>query len=118
MDCVRKQNFIGSSIANLVKISEGRIKTVALVFLLTKLIFVLFMYIVGTTKEHLGLVMALKVPTFVILNKNDVCLPTTMERTCRVLDRLLKSPGCNKVPMVVQTEDDVITAATNFNSNQ
>lgn len=74
--------------------------------------------IVGTTKEHLGLVMALKVPTFVILNKNDVCLPTTMERTCRVLDRLLKSPGCNKVPMVVQTEDDVITAATNFNSNQ
>ena len=36
--------FIGSSIANLVKISEGRIKTVALVFLLTKLIFVLFMY--------------------------------------------------------------------------
>ena len=44
MDCVRKQNFIGSSIANLVKISEGRIKTVALVFLPTKLIFVLFMY--------------------------------------------------------------------------
>ena len=44
IDCVRKQNFIGSSIANLVKISEGRIKTVALVFLLTKLIFVLFMY--------------------------------------------------------------------------
>ena len=42
---MRKQNFIGSSIANLVKISEGRIKkTVALVFLLTKLIFVLFMY--------------------------------------------------------------------------
>ena len=44
IDCVRKQNFIGSSIANLVKISEGRIKTVAPVFLLTKLIFVLFMY--------------------------------------------------------------------------
>ena len=62
--------------------------------------------------------MALKVPTFVILNKNDVCLPTTMERTRRVLDRLLKSPGCNKVPMVVQTEDDVSTAAINFNSNQ
>ena len=44
IDCVRKRNFIGSSIANLVKISEGRIKTVAPVFLLTKLIFVLFMY--------------------------------------------------------------------------
>lgn len=74
--------------------------------------------VVGTTKEHLGLAMALKVPTFVIVNKTDLCLPTMVERSLRVLDRLLKSPGCNKVPVVVQTEDDVIVAATNFNSNQ
>lgn len=74
--------------------------------------------IVGTTKEHLGLAMALKVPTFVIVNKTDVCSPTMMERTLKVLDRLLKSPGCNKVPVVVKTEDDVFIASTNFNSNQ
>lgn len=74
--------------------------------------------IVGTTKEHLGLAMALKVPTIVIVNKTDICLPATVERTLRVLDRLLKSPGCNKVPVVVRTEDDVIVAATNFISNQ
>lgn len=72
----------------------------------------------GTTKEHLGLAMALKVPTIVIVNKTDICLPATVERTLRVLDRLLKSPGCNKVPVVVRTEDDVIVAATNFISNQ
>ena len=76
------------------------------------------MYLVGTTKEHLGLAMALKVPTFVIVNKTDVCSPTMMERTLKVLDRLLKSPGCNKVPVVVKTEDDVFIASTNFNSNQ
>lgn len=74
--------------------------------------------IVGTTKEHLGLAMALKVPTFVIINKKDICLPSVIERTLRLLDRLLKSPGCNKVPVVVRTEDDVIVAATNFISNQ
>ena len=72
----------------------------------------------GTTKEHLGLAMALKVPTFVIVNKTDICLPAMVERTLRVLDRLLKSPGCNKVPVVVRAEDDVIVAATNFISNQ
>lgn len=74
--------------------------------------------VVGTTKEHLGLAMALKVPTLVIVNKTDICLPTMVGNTRRVLDRLLKSPGCNKVPVVVETEDDVIVAATNFISNQ
>ncbi|KAL9954791.1 hypothetical protein ACROYT_G042368 [Oculina patagonica] len=74
--------------------------------------------IVGTTKEHLGLAMALKVPTFVIVNKTDICLPAMVERTLKVLDRVLKSPCCKKVPVVVKTEDDVIVAATNFTSNQ
>lgn len=62
--------------------------------------------------------MALKVPTFVIVNKTDVCLPFVIDRTLRLLDRLLKSPGCNKVPVIVKTEDDVIVAATNFITNQ
>ena len=74
--------------------------------------------VVGTTKEHLGLAMALKVPTFVIVNKTDVCLPFVIDRTLRLLERLLKSPGCNKVPVIVRTEDDVIVAATNFITNQ
>ncbi|CAH3165580.1 unnamed protein product [Porites evermanni] len=74
--------------------------------------------VVGTTKEHLGLAMALKVPTLVIVNKTDICLPTMVGHTLKVLDRLLKSPGCKKVPVVVETEDDVIVAATNFISNQ
>lgn len=74
--------------------------------------------IVGTTKEHLGLAMALKVPTFVIVNKTDVCLPFVIDQTLRLLERLLKSPGCNKVPVIVRTEDDVIVAATNFITNQ
>lgn len=74
--------------------------------------------LVGTTKEHLGLAMALKVPTLVIVNKTDICLPTMVGHTLKVLDRLLKSPGCKKVPVVVETEDDVIVAATNFISNQ
>lgn len=62
--------------------------------------------------------MALKVPTFVIVNKTDVCLPFVIDRTLTLLERLLKSPGCNKVPVIVRTEDDVIVAATNFITNQ
>ncbi|XP_014866565.1 PREDICTED: GTP-binding protein 2-like [Poecilia mexicana] len=57
--------------------------------------------IAGTTREHLGLAMALKVPIFIVVSKVDLCSRGTMERTVRQLERVLKQPGCNKIPMVV-----------------
>ncbi|XP_054455913.1 GTP-binding protein 2 [Anoplopoma fimbria] len=70
--------------------------------------------IAGTTREHLGLAMALKVPIFVVISKVDLCARATVERTVRQLERVLKQPGCNKVPMVVSTTDDAVTAAQQF----
>uniref|UniRef100_A0A4D5RA46 GTP-binding protein 2 n=1 Tax=Scolopendra viridis TaxID=118503 RepID=A0A4D5RA46_SCOVI len=70
----------------------------------------------GTTKEHLGLAMALEVPIFVVVSKIDVCPPHILQRTLGQLDAILKSPGCKKVPLHVQTEDDAITAASNLTS--
>uniref|UniRef100_A0A8C7STS2 Tr-type G domain-containing protein n=1 Tax=Oncorhynchus mykiss TaxID=8022 RepID=A0A8C7STS2_ONCMY len=55
----------------------------------------------GTTREHLGLAMALKVPIFIV-------------RTVRQLEHVLKLPGSNKVPMVVASPDDAVTAAQQF----
>ncbi|XP_051939904.1 GTP-binding protein 2-like isoform X2 [Hippocampus zosterae] len=52
--------------------------------------------IAGTTREHLGLAMALKVPIFIAVSKVDVCSRGAVERTLRQLERLLKQPGCNK----------------------
>ncbi|KAK3755477.1 hypothetical protein QZH41_017632, partial [Actinostola sp. cb2023] len=73
--------------------------------------------IVGTTKEHLGLTMALRVPTYVVITKIDVCTPAMIQRTVTIVERILKSPGCNKVPLRVQTEDDAVVAVQNFASH-
>ncbi|XP_022616372.1 GTP-binding protein 2-like isoform X1 [Seriola dumerili] len=70
--------------------------------------------IAGTTREHLGLAMALKVPIFIVVSKVDLCSRGTVERTVRQLERVLKQPGCNKVPMVVSSPDDAVTAAQQF----
>ncbi|XP_056616766.1 GTP-binding protein 2 [Triplophysa dalaica] len=70
--------------------------------------------IAGTTREHLGLAMALKVPIFIVVSKVDLCTKNTVERTVRQLERILKQPGCNKVPMLVATTDDAVTAAQKF----
>ncbi|XP_048842871.1 GTP-binding protein 2-like isoform X2 [Brienomyrus brachyistius] len=70
--------------------------------------------IAGTTREHLGLAMALKVPIFIVVSKVDLCARGTVERTVRQLERFLKLPGCNKVPVVVSSTDDAVTAAQKF----
>ncbi|CAB1344743.1 unnamed protein product [Coregonus sp. 'balchen'] len=70
--------------------------------------------IAGTTREHLGLAMALKVPIFIVVSKVDLCAKGTVERTVRQLEYVLKLPGCNKVPMVVASPDDAVTAAQQF----
>ncbi|XP_029926401.1 GTP-binding protein 2 [Myripristis murdjan] len=70
--------------------------------------------IAGTTREHLGLAMALKVPIFIVVSKVDLCTRATVERTVRQLERVLKQPGCNKVPLVVGSTDDAVTAAQQF----
>ncbi|XP_059425707.1 GTP-binding protein 2-like [Carassius carassius] len=70
--------------------------------------------IAGTTREHLGLAMAMKVPIFIVVSKVDLCGKSTVEKTVRQLERVLKQPGCNKVPMVVSNPDDAVTAAQQF----
>ncbi|XP_042189176.1 GTP-binding protein 2 isoform X1 [Callorhinchus milii] len=70
--------------------------------------------IAGTTREHLGLAMALKVPFFIVVSKVDLCTKATIERTVKQLEMVLKQPGCNKVPLLVSTSDDAVMAAQRF----
>ncbi|WP_411025287.1 GTP-binding protein, partial [Salmonella sp. s57379] len=70
--------------------------------------------IVGTTREHLGLAMALKVPIFIVVSKVDLCTKAAVERTVCQLERVLKQPGCNKIPLVVNSKDDAVTSAQQF----
>ncbi|KAK0174883.1 hypothetical protein PV327_010599 [Microctonus hyperodae] len=74
--------------------------------------------IVGMTKEHLGLALALSVPVFVVITKIDMCPNNVLQENLRLLIRILKSPGCRKVPVLVKTPDDVVISATNFVSER
>eukprot|EP00117_Sycon_ciliatum_P025947 scpid46976/ scgid21417/ GTP-binding protein 1 len=74
--------------------------------------------VIGMTKEHLGLALALNVPVFVVVTKIDMCPPAVLQDTLRLLTRILKSPGCRKIPLLVNNDDDVILAATNFVSER
>lgn len=74
--------------------------------------------VVGMTKEHLGLALALNVPVFVVVTKIDMCPENVLHDTMKLLVRILKSPGCRKIPVIVHSEDDVIISATNFVSER
>ncbi|KAK7493333.1 hypothetical protein BaRGS_00015459 [Batillaria attramentaria] len=74
--------------------------------------------VIGMTKEHLGLALALNVPVFVVVTKVDMCPPNVLQETLKLLTRILKSPGCRKIPVIVQNKDDVICSATNFTTER
>merc|ERR1719195_2274660 len=74
--------------------------------------------IVGMTKEHLGLALALSVPVFVVVTKIDMCPANVLQETLKLLVRILRSPGCRKFPVLVKSRDDVILSATKFVSER
>ena len=74
--------------------------------------------VIGMAKEHLGLALALNVPVFVVVTKIDMCPSNVLQDTLKMLQRILKSPGCRKMPVLVQSVDDVIISATNFTSER
>jgi GTPase len=74
--------------------------------------------IIGMTKEHLGLSLALSVPVFVVVTKIDMCPPNILQETLKLLVKILKSQGCRKVPVMVRTADEVVLSATNFVSER
>jgi len=72
----------------------------------------------GTTKEHLGLAVALKIPFLIVINKIDTCSEEITNKAVLQLEKILKSSACKKVPIVINDDEDVKAAAGNFSSNQ
>ncbi len=70
------------------------------------------------TKEHLGISLALKVPIFIVITKVDISPPDVLDKTKDTLVKILKSPGCQRHPIVVRPEDDVAMLATNLASDK
>lgn len=76
------------------------------------------MGIVGMTKEHLGIALALKVPIIIVVTKIDICPEHILKQTLDNLGKLLKMPGSNKIPIIIRNDDDVVVSAKNLISGR
>lgn len=74
--------------------------------------------LIGMSKEHLGIALALNVPVMVVITKIDICPPQILEQTVRQITKILKSPGARKIPVFIRTRDECIDTATQFVSQR
>lgn len=74
--------------------------------------------LIGISKEHLGIALALNVPVMVVITKIDICPPQILEQTITQITRILKSPGARKIPVFIKTYDETVLTATQFVSQR
>lgn len=74
--------------------------------------------IAGTTKEHLGFSLALEVPVFIVVNKTDLCQSKLLQQTLHSIEALLKSPGVNRMPLIIKNDNDMAIAVQNFTESK
>ncbi|KAF1815013.1 P-loop containing nucleoside triphosphate hydrolase protein [Eremomyces bilateralis CBS 781.70] len=74
--------------------------------------------LIGMSKEHLGIALALNVPVMVVITKIDICPPHILEQTIAQLTKILKSPGARKIPIFIKTREECINTATQFVSHR
>lgn len=74
--------------------------------------------LIGMSKEHLGIALAVNVPVMVIITKIDICPPQILQQTITQLTRILKSPGARKIPIFVKDMEETINTATQFVSQR
>ena len=74
--------------------------------------------LIGMSKEHLGIALALNVPVMVIITKIDICPPQILQQTVVQLTKILKSPGARKIPIFIKNREECINTATQFVSQR
>ena len=74
--------------------------------------------LVGMSKEHLGIALALNVPVMVVVTKIDICPPNILEETITQITKIMRSPGARKVPTFIRNREECINTATQFVSQR
>ncbi|KAN0062925.1 hypothetical protein ACQY0O_004746 [Thecaphora frezii] len=67
--------------------------------------------LIGMSKEHLGIALALSVPVIVCITKVDMTPAHILEATIKQLTKILRSPGCRKTPVFVEDMGQVVDSA-------
>ena len=74
--------------------------------------------LIGMSKEHLGLALALNVPIMVVITKIDICPPQILNETITQISKILKSAGARKLPVFIKSREECINTATQFVSKR
>lgn len=74
--------------------------------------------LIGMSKEHLSIALALSVPVVLCITKIDMTPANVTEETITQAVKILKSPGCRKTPVFVDSAEIAIELATSFGSDR
>ncbi|EPQ57551.1 P-loop containing nucleoside triphosphate hydrolase protein [Gloeophyllum trabeum ATCC 11539] len=70
--------------------------------------------LIGMSKEHLAISLALSVPVVVCITKVDMTPPNILAETIKQVVKVLKSPGCRKTPVFVKSKEMAIELSQVF----
>jgi GTP-binding protein 1 len=70
------------------------------------------------TREHLGLVVALRIPLVVVITKIDICPPNVLKQTIASITRLLKMRNVRRTPFGVKNRADVVTCVKSIGNER
>ncbi|ESK97058.1 gtp-binding protein 1 [Moniliophthora roreri MCA 2997] len=74
--------------------------------------------LIGMSKEHLSIALALSVPIVVCITKIDMTPANVKEETVKQVVKILKSPGCRKTPVFVKSGEIAVEVATAFGKDR
>jgi len=74
--------------------------------------------LIGMSKEHLAIALALSVPVVVCITKIDMTPPNVLQETVKQVDKILRSPGCRKTPVFVKSLEAAVEIAKAFGTER
>ncbi|GAA5893492.1 uncharacterized protein JCM6883_003537 [Sporobolomyces salmoneus] len=74
--------------------------------------------LIGMSKEHLSVALALSLPIVVVVTKVDMTPAPIFEQTVKQLQKVLRSPGCRKKPVFVKDAGMAAELAANFSAEK
>ncbi|KAI0675339.1 GTP-binding protein 1 [Trametes maxima] len=70
--------------------------------------------LIGMSKEHLAIALALSVPVVVCITKIDMTPPNILAKTVEQVAKILRSPGCRKTPVFVKSMESAVAVSQVF----
>ncbi|KAF7321313.1 GTP-binding protein 1 [Mycena kentingensis (nom. inval.)] len=74
--------------------------------------------LIGMSKEHLAIALALGVPIVVCITKVDMTPANVLAETIKQVVKILKSPGCRKTPVFVKSVETAVEISAAFGKDR